>query len=418
MPRELKLNEWLTYLETLHPHAIELGLTRVREVASRCNLLNSHCPVITVTGTNGKGSCVTFLESILLAAGYRVGAYLSPHLIHYTERVRINGKPVSEADMCAAFAAIESLRQHTTLTYFEYGTLAALCLFQQQALDCLILEVGMGGRLDAVNIVDPDVAIITSVALDHCDWLGADRESIAYEKAGIMRCERPLVYAESDVPQIVKAQATKLKVPLYDLGRAYSYHCQDNAWTWQSNTMVYQQLPLPNLPMASAAAALMALACLQEYFQVAEPAIQQGIQLAFLPGRCQVIQAQPQIILDVAHNPAAGHYLAKRLKDMPCLGKTWMIAGMLLDKDRPGTLQPLQTVADGWWFADLDGPRGGKGSDLAKCLNLADDTKVFSSVTMALQDAMAHAASDDRIVVMGSFYTVAEVLKWHRGMSA
>lgn len=418
MQRELNLNEWLAYLETLHPRAIELGLTRVREVARRCNLLNSSCPVITVTGTNGKGSCVTFIENILLAAGYRVGAYLSPHLIHYTERVRISGNPVSDAAMCIAFAAIESVRQQTTLTYFEYGTLAALWLFQQQTLDCIILEVGMGGRLDAVNILAPDVAIITSVALDHCDWLGADRESIAYEKAGIMRCERPLIYGEPAIPQAVKAQATKLRAPLYALGHAYFYHCQDNEWTWQSDNLIWQHLPLPKLPITSAAAALMALACLQKNFQVAESAVKQGIQLAYLPGRCQVIHTQPQVILDVAHNPAAGHYLAKRLKDLPCKGKTWLVAAMLLDKDRAGTLQPLLTVADGWWFADLDGPRAGKGIDLMKCLNLAEDAKVFSSVTMALQDAMAHAASDDRIVVMGSFYTVAEVLKWHRGMSA
>lgn len=418
MPRELNLNEWLAYLETLHPHAIELGLTRVREVAKRYNLLNSTCPVITVTGTNGKGSCVTFIESILLAAGYRVGAYLSPHLIHYTERVRINGNPVSDVAMCAAFTAIESVRQQTTLTYFEYGTLAALWLFQQQTLDCIILEVGMGGRLDAVNIVDPDVAIITSVALDHCDWLGADRESIAHEKAGIMRCGRPLIYGEPAIPQIVKAQAIKLTAPLYALEQAYSYHCQDAEWTWQSGNLIWQRLPLPNLPITSAAAALMAVACLQKDFQISELAIRQGLLHAFLPGRCQVMQTQPQVILDVAHNPAAGHYLVKRLKEMPCKGKTWLVAGMLLDKDHAGTLQPLQTVADGWWFADLDGPRGGKGSDLAKCINLAEDAKVFSSVTLALQDAMADAASDDRIVVMGSFYTVAEVLKWYRGMSA
>ncbi|MCH5051000.1 bifunctional tetrahydrofolate synthase/dihydrofolate synthase [Pectobacterium aquaticum] len=396
---------WLHYLEHLHAQAIDLGLERVKQVAEHLQLLQPAATIFTVAGTNGKGTTCCTLESILLAAGLRVGVYSSPHLLRYTERVRIQGKELPEALHTQAFADIEAGRGAVSLTYFEFGTLSALQLFKQANLDVVILEVGLGGRLDATNIVDADVSVVTSIAIDHTDWLGNDRESIGREKAGIFRQGRPAVVGEPDMPGTIADVAAEKGAQLRRRGRDWEYSMQRETWSWQDKQRELSRLPLPNVPLANAATALAALH--YSSLNVSEEAIRQGLQHAALPGRFQTVQVSPRLILDVAHNPHAAAYLANRLAGLPKTGKVRAVVGMLSDKDIAGTLAHLTPSVDAWYCASLEGPRGATAQQIAEHLTRSQS---FSDVVAAWQQAMSESTEQDIVIVCGSFHTVAHVM--------
>ncbi|MEG2828008.1 MAG: bifunctional tetrahydrofolate synthase/dihydrofolate synthase [Edwardsiella sp. (in: enterobacteria)] len=385
------LSTWLDYLEQLHSKTIDLGLDRVRRVAQRLGLLTPAPVVYTVAGTNGKGTTCRTLEAILMAAGYRVGVYGSPHLLHYRERVRIQHRELDDAAHAAAFAAVEAGRDGVSLTYFEFGTLAALYLFKQAALDAVILEVGLGGRLDATNIVDPSVAVVTSIALDHTDWLGDTRESIGREKAGIFRGAAPAVVGEPDMPDSIGAVAQACGAHLLRRGVDWDFSVEAQEWRWRDAHRHIEGLPLPQVPLANAATALAAL-CYGP-LPVDDAAIRQGLRDAVLPGRFQQLSEAPRLILDVAHNPHAAAYLAQRLRALPARGRLRMVIGMLSDKDIAGTLACLTPLVDQWY-----------------CAPLPADAQAFDGVEQAWRQAMADAATDDTVVVCGSFHTVAHVM--------
>ncbi|AHG18782.1 bifunctional folylpolyglutamate synthase/ dihydrofolate synthase [Chania multitudinisentens RB-25] len=400
------LNSWLGYLERLHSQAIELGLERVQSVAANLDLLTPAPTVFTVAGTNGKGTTCRTLEAILLASGLRVGVYSSPHLVRYTERVRIQGEELSEAEHCRSFAAIEAGRGATSLTYFEFGTLSALQLFKQAKLDVVILEVGLGGRLDATNIVNPDVAVVTSIALDHTDWLGNDRESIGREKAGIFRSGKPAIVGEPDMPCSIQQVAENLGAPLYRRGDAWSFSEQGERWQWAGDGARLTNLPMPNIPLPNAATALAALH--YSALEIDEKAIFAGLQQAALPGRFQIVQQDPLLILDVAHNPHAAGYLAGRLAKLPRNGgKVRAVVAMLSDKDIAGTLACLSEQVDVWYCAPLEGARGGGVELLTAHLT---QPQQFANVETAWRQAMQDADSQDIVIVCGSFHTVAQVM--------
>jgi dihydrofolate synthase / folylpolyglutamate synthase len=411
------LTDWLAWQETLHPNAIDMGLERVAAVARSMGLDRPAPVVITVAGTNGKGSCVALLESILGAAGYRVGVYSSPHLVRYNERVRVCGRDAGDAALCAAFERIDQARGATSLTYFEFGTLAALDIFAQADLDVAVLEVGLGGRLDAVNIVAADAALITSVGIDHVEYLGPDRESIGREKAGILRPATPAVYGEADPPRSVLAQADHLAAPLHCLARDYRYRAADDSWDWRSNANSYTGLPLPNLPGAfqlqNAAAVLMVLELLAPRLPVAIEALHAGLRAVRLPGRFQVLPGQVEWILDVAHNPHAARALAEALRQRPCAGRTHLVLAMLADKDAAGVCAALRPAVAVWYCAGLVGPRGQSGAQLATRAGIAEsEASVHDDVVSACAHAAATAKPGDRIVVCGSFHTVCEALQY------
>lgn len=400
------LAAWLYYLERLHSQAIDLGLERVKQVAERIDLLKPAPTVFTIAGTNGKGTTCCTLEAILLAAGLRVGVYSSPHLLEYTERVRIQGRELPEVEHCQAFAHIEAGRGDTSLTYFEFSTLSALHLFKQARLDVVILEVGLGGRLDATNIVDSDVAGITSIALDHTDWLGADRESIGREKAGVFRAGKPAVVGEPDMPASIAAVADEIGAKLYRRGDAWQFSRQDSSWRWQCGAQQMDDLPLPHVPLPNAATALAVLH--YSPLQVSDSAIRLGLENAQLPGRFQMVSEQPMLILDVAHNPHAAAYLAERLSQLPAVrGKVRAVVGMLADKDIAGTLACLVGQIDEWYCAPLEGPRGASAEALAQHLTAS---RQFNDVETAWRQAMQDATPQDRVIVCGSFHTVAHVM--------
>ncbi|MBU9815729.1 bifunctional tetrahydrofolate synthase/dihydrofolate synthase [Rahnella sp. C60] len=405
------LATWLYYLEHLHSQAIELGLDRVKAVAAKLDLLTPAPQVFTVAGTNGKGTTCATLESILMAAGYRVGVYSSPHLVRYTERVRIQGEELAESAHCESFALLEAGRGDISLTYFEYGTLSALQLFKQAKLDVVILEVGLGGRLDATNIVDASVAVVTSIALDHTDWLGSDRESIGREKAGIFRAGKPAVVGEPDMPQSIAAVAQEKHADLYRREVNWHFSADAGHWRWAAleeghEVNVLEGLPLPNVPLANAATALAALH--YSTLDIPEAALYSGLQRAALPGRFQTVSESPRLILDVAHNPHAAAYLAGRLAEQPRNGgKVRAVVGMLKDKDIAGTLACLSPQVDEWYCAPLEGPRGASVEELTAHLPQAHR---FDDVESAWKQAMQEAAPQDIVIVCGSFHTVAHVM--------
>ncbi|WP_027711538.1 bifunctional tetrahydrofolate synthase/dihydrofolate synthase [Dickeya chrysanthemi] len=400
------LATWLHYLENLHSQAIDLGLDRIRQVAEHLDLLQPAPRVFTVAGTNGKGTTCCTLESILSAAGLRVGVYSSPHLLRYTERVRIQGRELPEFRHAQAFAAVEAGRNGISLTYFEFGTLAALWLFKQAQLDVVILEVGLGGRLDATNIVDADVAVVTSIALDHTEWLGNDRESIGREKAGIFRGNRPAVVGEPDMPASIAAVAQEKGARLFRRGADWQFALQGDGWRWQCDDVQYDALPVPTVPLANAATALAALYA-SDIALTAE-VIRQGLSQAQLPGRFQIVSEKPLLILDVAHNPHAAAYLAARLADLSRTGQVRAVVGMLADKDIPGTLSHLKPQVDVWYCAPLEGPRGAGADLLAE--HLTDCTQ-YPDVATAWRQAMRDAGENDVVIVCGSFHTVAHVME-------
>lgn len=400
------LASWLHYLENLHTQAIELGLARVQRVATTLDLLKPAPFVFTVAGTNGKGTTCKTLETLLMAAGYRVGVFSSPHLVRYTERVRIQGEELPETEHTASFADINQGRGETSLTYFEFGALSALWLFKRAKLDVVILEVGLGGRLDATNIVDADVAVVTSIALDHTDWLGPDRESIGREKAGIFRSNKPAVVGEPDMPQSIVDVAEAVGAHLVKRGRDWRYQRDDSGWTFTDSHGSLAGLPMPQVPLPNAATALAALRA--SSLKVEESVIRAHLDKAILPGRFQIIAEKPTVILDVAHNPHAAHYLASRLSELPNTGKVLAVVGMLHDKDIAGTLANLAPQIDRWYCAPLDGPRGATADQLMAHLTEAE---AFSSVTAAWHAALTQATPQDIVLVCGSFHTVAQVME-------
>jgi len=400
------LATWLYYLENLHFTAIELGLSRVHQVAAVMDVLKPAPTVFTVAGTNGKGTTCRVLETALMAAGYRVGVYSSPHLVRYTERVRIQGEELPETCHTSSFAAIEAARGETSLTYFEFGTLSALLLFKQQAVDVVILEVGLGGRLDATNIVDADVAIITSIALDHTDWLGPDRESIGREKAGVFRGGKPAVVGEPDRLKSIADVAAEKGADLMRRGVDWDYQVTGDSWTFRDAHGELSGLPLPLVPQPNAATALAALRASQ--LDVSEDALRTAIEQAALPGRFQIVSESPRVILDVAHNPHAANYLAQRLATLPSQGRVLAVIGMLHDKDIAGTLECLAPAVNDWYCAPLEGPRGASAEQLMQHLGQG---RQFAHVIEAWHAALADAAVEDTILVCGSFHTVAHVME-------
>lgn len=425
MSRPATLAAWLAYLESLHPKSIALGLDRVRAVHARLAATVT-CPVITVGGTNGKGSTCAMLETILRCAGYRIGLYTSPHLVRYNERVRIAGRDVTDAELMAAFDAVEDARlatldaqaRPTALTYFEFGTLAALWLFARAELDALILEVGLGGRLDAVNIVDPDVAVITSVDIDHVDYLGPTREDIGREKAGILRAGRPAVCAEPVPPESVVAAAREIGAELCLIGRDYAYVNEGTQWRYRGPRTERFGLPVPALrgayQLGNAATALAALDFLHARLPVSGGAVREGLLAVELPGRFQVLPGRPTIVLDVAHNPHAARALADALFAMGYHPETIAVCAMLADKDIAGVIAAMRPRVDRWLVAPLPGPRGAGGERMRDALLAAGVSaaavRVCADVAHALDIARETAGEADRIVVFGSFLTVGAAL--------
>lgn len=400
------LATWLSYLENLHSKTIDMGLERVSRVAAALGVTKPAPFVFTVAGTNGKGTTCRTLEAVLMAAGYKVGVYSSPHLVRYTERVRVQGKELPESRHTASFAEIETARGETSLTYFEYGTLSALWLFKQAQLDVVILEVGLGGRLDATNLVDADVAAVTSIALDHVDWLGPDRESIGREKAGVFRQGKPAVVGEPDMPHTIADVAAEKGALLLRLGADWNYEVSEGGWRFADAQGALENLPLPQVPQPNAATALAALRA--SGLAISEEAIREGIARATLPGRFQIVSDSPRLILDVAHNPHAAAYLAERLRQLPTRGRVLAVIGMLHDKDIAGTLACLEPVVDSWYCAPLEGPRGASAEQLIEHLGTGE---VFASVAQAWRAAMAQAQASDTVLVCGSFHTVAQVME-------
>ena len=417
MNRPATLAAWLAYLETLHPKTIALGLERVKEAHARMEATLA-CPIVTVTGTNGKGSTCAMLESILRSAGYRTGLYSSPHLLCYNERVRIGGEPQDDAAIVEAFHAVENARGDVALTYFEYGTLAALHAFARAKLDVAILEVGLGGRLDAVNIVDADVAVVTTIDLDHMDYLGLTRESIAFEKAGIFRAGRPAVCAEPDPPSTLVAHARDIGAPLFRIGRDFGYSAADGQWRYWGPGGERFGLPIPALrgayQLANAATALAALGLLNDRLHIPANAVREGLCTVRLSGRFHVLPGRPAIVLDVAHNPHAARALAATLATMAYFPQTIAVFGMLADKDIAGVIAAVGARIDRWFVATVPGPRGASADALRKELASAgiapEAIRTFDDIETAFAAAREAAGEADRIIVFGSFLTVAAAL--------
>lgn len=408
---------WLSYLEQLHPKSIALGLDRVSLVRDRLGLTPVF-PVITVAGTNGKGSTCAMLERIYIEAGYRVACYTSPHLLHYNERVRINGVEATDDELCVAFAAVEPARQETPLTYFEFGTLAAMWHFMQAGVDVAILEVGLGGRLDAVNIFEPACAVVTSIDLDHMDYLGSTREDIAREKAGIYRPGIPAVCGQPNPPATLPAHAREIGADYRQIGHQFNFVPKSGHWDFITAGTCLETLPLPalngNFQLYNAACVLEAVQCLQTRLPVPKEAIHAGLQRVVLAGRFQALDTTPRIILDVAHNPHAAEGLAGSLRRSPVAGKTMAVWGMLADKDIAGVARAMIDVIDEWYVAGIQYARGADAAILLKCLYAASpkvEAQGFEDVVSALRQACLGAGENDRIVVFGSFYTVADAMR-------
>jgi dihydrofolate synthase / folylpolyglutamate synthase len=412
---ERSLSEWLEHIEKQHPSPIALGLERVTEVLGRLHA-GLECPVITVGGTNGKGSTCAMLEAVLRAAGFRTGLYTSPHLVRYNERVRIAGAQADDATLCRGFAAVEAARGGVPLTYFEFGTLAAFWIFQEKKIEAAVLEVGLGGRLDAVNALDADCAVLTSVAIDHVDYLGSTREEIGREKAGIFRAGRPAVVAEPDPPRaVLQAQGEKLL-----LGKDFGYETQAGQWSYWGPGGKRGGLAHPALrgamQLRNAAAAICALDTLRERLPVAMQDLRRGLAEVTLPARFEVLPGRPQVILDVAHNVEAAQTLERNLAAAGFAADTFAVCGMLRDKDVAGVLRELAPRITRWHLASLAGPRAAAAADLAAQLAALGVEKsalqLHDSPALAFAAARERASENDKIVVFGSFLTVGEVKAW------
>jgi dihydrofolate synthase/folylpolyglutamate synthase len=413
------LQEWLDWQVRLHFTAIELGLDRCRLVAERMGLLDPGFAVVSIAGTNGKGSSATMLEQIFRRGGYRTGKYTSPHLVRYNERICVNGAEVADEELCRSFQRIDAARGDVSLTFFEFGTLAAIDIFRRAGIDVAVMEVGLGGRLDAVNILDADVALLTTVDLDHEEWLGHDRESIGREKAGIFRHGRPAVCADPNPPASVAQHAARIGARLLCLNR--DFHCQESArtWDWRFGDTARAGLPRPFVHheryAQNAAGVLAVLSLLAPGLPVADAAVRAGLAEFRLPGRLQIVPGEVSYVMDVAHNPQAAEVLAANLEKLPCAGESHLVIGMLKDKNHRAVLKALSGLARHWYFASLGGERGAAAGRLAEAFAANGDAGTVStheSVEAALAAAAAGAHAGDRIIVTGSFVTVGAALSF------
>lgn len=401
------LQDWLAWLEGQHPRAIDLGLDRVGEVADRLGLRRLGCPVITVGGTNGKGSTVATLVSIYRAAGRRVGSYTSPHLLRFNERICLGGVPVDDDMLVAAFRQVRAVQGEVSLTYFEFTTLAAFAIFAAAELDVAVLEVGLGGRLDAVNLVDADVAVVTSVGIDHVEYLGDTRELIAVEKAGIFRAGRPAICGDEAPPASLLQAAAAVGAPLRRKHVDFDFRADGEGWCWHDRERLLEGLPRPALALGNAATALAALFALP--LAVPEEAIREGLRRAALAGRLQRAGTAPDILLDVAHNPHGAAFLMQQLPAPRPGQRTLAVFAMLADKDLAGVVDACLGRVDAWYVAALDVARG-QGADAPAAVLLERGCRVagrYASVAAALEEARQQARPADRILVFGSFFTVA-----------
>lgn len=415
------LSDWLSYLEQLHPSAIDMGLDRSRMVLLQMGSSRPAPRVITVTGTNGKGSTCAFVASLLKAQGLKVGVYSSPHLVRYNERVQIQGVEASDEQLCQAFEVVEKARGDVSLTYFEMGTLAAFWLFEQARLDAVVLEVGLGGRLDAVNLIDADMALVTSIGVDHVEWLGDNRESVAFEKAGIFREGRPALCGDPHPPQTLLDRAATLHCPVSLRGHQFDLSIESNAWHWfgtdaQGLRVELRDLPLLGLPMQNAALALQAYLLMDLPWQASTISV--ALEDTKVTGRLdrRLVDwqgRQVHLLLDVGHNPHAARFLNQRLSERPVTGRRLAVFGLLNDKDLDGVLVELKESFSQWAVAPLPTPRSRGAQEIAQALqNLDADVTSYPSVALALEAQASQAGADDEIVVFGSFYCVSEALEW------
>jgi dihydrofolate synthase/folylpolyglutamate synthase len=410
------LDEWLAWQENLHPKAIDLGLARMRKVYQTLHLRPAPF-TLTVAGTNGKGSSVALLDAILRAEGYRVGTYTSPHLLRYNERIRINGECADDADICAAFQRINQARGDTSLSFFEFGTLAALDLFSQAELDVQILEVGLGGRLDAVNIIDADAALIASIDIDHRDWLGNSREAIALEKAGVLRPGKPAIISDPQPPQSLFDFAANHGIELSCQGRDFGYQRGDNTWDWWGFGERLQHLPLPALAgkhqLLNAAAVIQLLRSVSAQKPVSETAIRQGLATVTLAGRFQYFDGPVPVLLDVAHNPQAAGILAEYLRERFPNKSIYAVFAVMRDKDIAGVIKPLKDLVQHWYLAPIALARAAAETELKAIfaeLSIDAVTSGFQQATDAIAAAQHQAAPDGLVVVFGTFPLVSEFL--------
>jgi dihydrofolate synthase/folylpolyglutamate synthase len=413
----MNLTDWLGYIESIHPSTIDLTLERTRIVIERLNLDVSF-PILTIGGTNGKGSTCSILESIYKEAGYKVACYTSPHFLHFNERIKIQAVAVSDDLICEAFSRIESAREGVTLTYFEYGTIAAMIIFSEAHVDVAILEVGLGGRLDAVNVFDADCAIVTTVDLDHMDYLGHTREAIGFEKAGIYRTEKIAICGDFDPPQSLIKHAEFIHADLKIIGKDFGYEAHHDSFDFLIDSSFVMNVPLPKLQgdfqLANATNALMAVKSMKDKLPLTEISIQKGITLTLLPGRFQEVKKMPSLIFDVAHNPQAARSLSHNLKTHAVPGKTIAVFSILKDKDIFGVIKVLNLDIDDWFIAEIQNERAASIETISNTIqkiNPSAHIEAFKNIQEAYQFASKEATRNDRIIVFGSFFTVADIMK-------
>ncbi|MBL7481019.1 bifunctional tetrahydrofolate synthase/dihydrofolate synthase [Legionella bononiensis] len=410
---EWDLNHWLSSLESRHTQEIQLGLTRIKAVAKKLNLLAPDCKIITVAGTNGKGSTVTALETIYHTAGYRVGAYTSPHLLQFNERIRVNLKPIPDNELCHAFCVIEEGRGEVNLTYFEMTTLAALWYFKNNKLDVLILEVGLGGRMDATNILDADLAVITTIDYDHQEFLGTTLDAIGYEKAGILRPKKPFVYADENPPASILNVAKDFDSPTFLYSRNFSFQRHESNWSLNFMGRTISELPIPCIQLKSASAAISACLLLEDDLPVSHEQYRAAMKTVFLPGRLQLQQrGSVRILYDVSHNPQSARLLADRMKQLDTNTRVHAVFSALKDKDIFGLIFPLRDCVDRWYPAQLDNKRAASADLLLaqfKGAEIIVDV-CYNTPLLAFEQALNQAEAGDLIVVYGSFFTVSQVM--------
>jgi dihydrofolate synthase/folylpolyglutamate synthase len=419
---EFGLEDWLRWQESLNPRLVDLGLDRSAKVAARMGLEALPMPVVTVAGTNGKGSCVAYLANILASAGHPAAAYTSPCLGRYNESLLLGGREVSDAELIASFENVERARHGVALTFFEYRTLAALDIIRRSPVSVALLEVGLGGRLDAVNLMDADVAVVTTVDLHHTDWLGADRESIGREKAGIFRPQRPAVCGDVSPPASLVSHARALGTALHTLGCEFSVVRDARGWSWHGPGRRFHALPEPGMSgdfqYNNAAVALMALQLLEPQLSAGETAVREGIANAWLPGRQQIFSGAVERVVDVAHNAEAARALATTLAARPPAGRTHAVLAMLSDKDPVSVAGAVGDAVDAWYTASLPGPRGQDGERIAASLREhfpAHPVSVHGDVAAAWKAALDAARGGDRVIAIGSFLTAGQVLDLENG---
>jgi dihydrofolate synthase/folylpolyglutamate synthase len=417
IPRFDNLEQWLSWQEKLHFTAIELGLDRCRKVAECMQLLPPDYYVISIAGTNGKGSCATMLDLILRKAGYRVGLYTSPHLIRYNERIRVDGSEVSDAELCDSFARIDQSREDISLTYFEFGTLAAMDIFRQRGIDIAIMEVGMGGRLDAVNMLDANAALISTIDIDHERWLGQDRETIGREKSGIFRSMRPAVCADLQPPKSIFEVANMVGANLLRSGQDYYHDIHNKHWSWHSGNTRYDHLPIPaqqSCQVHNASGVLMVLQAISDQIPVQADTIARSLSEFSLPGRFQIVPGDITLVLDVAHNRQSASMLAENIQGLRQQGRVSVVLGMLNDKNFSHYMAELLPYVDKWYLSTLGTTRGASGQILAQSLielNVNASYEVYNDLHHALKSAQSQAINGDILVICGSFITVGQAIE-------